>query len=55
MDMSMGGGDGMDMPEPAMQAPKPVQNPIIKDLKIGRNDPCPCGSGKKFKACHGKD
>ena len=55
MDMSMGSGDGMDMPEPAMQAPKPVQNPIIKDLKIGRNDPCPCGSGKKFKACHGKD
>ncbi|MFN5172128.1 MAG: SEC-C metal-binding domain-containing protein, partial [Bacteroidota bacterium] len=28
---------------------------IINDLKIGRNDPCPCGSGKKFKACHGKD
>lgn len=23
-------------------------------LKVGRNDPCPCGSGKKFKACHGK-
>ncbi|MBK6329053.1 MAG: SEC-C domain-containing protein [Bacteroidetes bacterium] len=22
--------------------------------KIGRNDPCPCGSGKKFKQCHGK-
>jgi preprotein translocase subunit SecA len=22
--------------------------------KVGRNDPCPCGSGKKFKACHGK-
>jgi len=22
--------------------------------KIGRNDPCPCGSGKKFKNCHGK-
>jgi preprotein translocase subunit SecA len=24
------------------------------DKKIGRNDPCPCGSGKKFKQCHGK-
>ncbi len=24
-------------------------------VKIGRNDPCPCGSGKKYKACHGKD
>jgi preprotein translocase subunit SecA len=35
--------------------PRPTQNPIINDLKIGRNDPCPCGSGKKFKACHGKD
>ena len=23
--------------------------------KIGRNDPCPCGSGKKYKNCHGKD
>jgi preprotein translocase subunit SecA len=25
----------------------------VKD-KIGRNDPCPCGSGKKYKICHGK-
>ncbi|MDA8111892.1 MAG: SEC-C metal-binding domain-containing protein [Nitrospiraceae bacterium] len=24
-----------------------------KDSKVGRNDPCPCGSGKKFKKCHG--
>ncbi len=55
MDMAMGGGDNMELPPAEMQAPKPVQNPIIKDLKIGRNDPCPCGSGKKFKACHGKD
>ena len=23
-------------------------------VKVGRNDPCPCGSGKKFKQCHGK-
>jgi preprotein translocase subunit SecA len=41
--------------EPSAPAPKPTQNPIINDMKIGRNDPCPCGSGKKFKACHGKD
>ena len=40
--------------------PKPVQNaapakPVNKfaDSKIGRNDPCPCGSGKKYKKCHG--
>ena len=28
--------------------------PVIKDKLPGRNDPCPCGSGKKFKNCHGK-
>ncbi|MCR5452843.1 MAG: SEC-C domain-containing protein [Lachnospiraceae bacterium] len=27
---------------------------IVKGPKIGRNDPCPCGSGKKYKQCHGK-
>jgi len=31
------------------------QAPVQVGPKIGRNDPCPCGSGKKFKACHGKD
>lgn len=31
------------------------QQPVIAAPKIGRNDACPCGSGKKFKACHGKD
>ena len=30
------------------------RTPIIKDKLPGRNDPCPCGSGKKFKQCHGK-
>ena len=30
------------------------QRPIVKDKMPGRNDPCPCGSGKKFKNCHGK-
>ncbi|HJV20315.1 MAG TPA: preprotein translocase subunit SecA [Sediminibacterium sp.] len=36
--------------------PTPVkQEPIKVGPKIGRNDPCPCGSGKKYKACHGKD
>jgi len=28
--------------------------PVHADVKVGRNDPCPCGSGKKFKNCHGK-
>jgi preprotein translocase subunit SecA len=27
---------------------------IRRDKKVGRNEPCPCGSGKKFKSCHGK-
>ena len=31
------------------------QSPIQVGPKIGRNDPCPCGSGKKYKACHGRD
>ena len=28
---------------------------VIKDKKVGRNDPCPCGSGKKYKHCCGRD
>jgi preprotein translocase subunit SecA len=28
--------------------------PVRVDKKVGRNDPCPCGSGKKFKNCHGQ-
>lgn len=38
----------------APQEPKNVQ-PVRVEKRVGRNDPCPCGSGKKFKACHGKD
>jgi len=30
------------------------QEPVKVEPKIGRNDPCPCGSGKKYKNCHGK-
>ena len=49
-------------PEPEIEiepeAPKEVQLPKIvvrREMpKAGRNDPCPCGSGKKFKNCHGK-
>jgi preprotein translocase subunit SecA len=29
--------------------------PIRVEKKVGRNDPCPCGSGKKYKNCHGKE
>ncbi len=31
-----------------------VTQPIRVEKKVGRNDPCPCGSGKKYKNCHGK-
>jgi preprotein translocase subunit SecA len=39
-----------ETPEPTAVKRTPVQT----GPKIGRNDPCPCGSGKKYKACHGK-
>jgi preprotein translocase subunit SecA len=32
---------------------QPVQQVVRAQEKVGRNDPCPCGSGKKFKKCHG--
>ena len=31
------------------------QMPVHVEKKVGRNDPCPCGSGKKYKNCHGRD
>ena len=30
------------------------QGTFVADAKIGRNEPCPCGSGKKYKKCHGE-
>lgn len=41
---SSGGGES---------APSRPQTIIRNDPKVGRNDPCPCGSGKKYKSCHG--
>jgi preprotein translocase subunit SecA len=38
------GGDGSDGPKQVMSG-----------AKVGRNDPCPCGSGKKYKKCHGSN
>ena len=41
----------------AAQQRRPQQQgkktPVVTGPKIGRNDPCPCGSGKKYKKCHG--
>lgn len=39
--------DEMHPPEPGVTYRRPSP-------KIGRNEPCPCGSGKKYKKCHGK-
>ncbi|WP_276502842.1 preprotein translocase subunit SecA [Terrimonas pollutisoli] len=41
--------------EPGGAGPAVKQEPVKVGPKIGRNDPCPCGSGKKYKNCHGKD
>ena len=38
----------------AGQQDKQKPMPLHVEKKVGRNDPCPCGSGKKYKQCHGK-
>ena len=41
--------------EPSGASGSEEQQPFVRDgRKIGRNDPCPCGSGKKYKQCHGQ-
>jgi preprotein translocase subunit SecA len=48
------GGPGVDAP-PAFIEDEPVVTQVVKGEheKVGRNDPCWCGSGKKYKRCHG--
>ncbi len=50
------GADGMPPPPPPPDGRPPRRPTTFKreGKKIGRNDPCPCGSGKKYKHCHGK-
>ena len=48
---AMGGEGEAEPPEQAVAQKKPFVRP---DRKVGRNEPCPCGSGKKYKQCHGK-
>ncbi len=54
----MGMGTPGAAPTPAAAAPTTGQagaQPFVRDgRKVGRNEPCPCGSGKKYKQCHGK-
>ncbi len=40
--------------QPVQDTRERQQQPIVKEKLPNRNDPCPCGSGKKFKNCHGK-
>ncbi len=48
-------GDPEQAPPPAQAAAAVAQTPVVRDApKVGRNDPCPCGSGKKYKQCHGR-
>jgi preprotein translocase subunit SecA len=43
-------GDSADQQKPETNKPAPIR----ASQKVGRNEPCPCGSGKKYKQCHGK-
>lgn len=50
------GSEGYDQAlAQSQQQSAPKQEPIVAEKKVGRNDPCPCGSGKKYKQCHGKN
>ncbi len=52
---SAGGRSGYDEAiQNSARASAPKQQPVIVEKKVGRNEPCPCGSGKKHKQCHGK-
>lgn len=48
-------GFGAEEAEPDSAAEAEEQEPFVRsDRKVGRNEPCPCGSGKKYKQCHGR-
>jgi preprotein translocase subunit SecA len=55
LDMSRMQANRNEMPagRPNPNMPPQPHNPIKVEKKIGRNDPCPCGNGKKYKNCHG--
>ncbi|MBR0041841.1 MAG: preprotein translocase subunit SecA [Bacteroides sp.] len=61
-DMSRYQEQKQDLADPNQQAAasrdtreQPRREPVRAEKTVGRNDPCPCGSGKKFKHCHGRD
>jgi preprotein translocase subunit SecA len=53
MSTPVNGGNGEQQAQQREQQKK--LEPVRVGPKIGRNDPCPCGSGKKYKNCHGKE
>ena len=47
--------EGQAAENPALDGKAEAVRPFVREgVKVGRNDPCPCGSGKKYKQCHGK-
>ena len=51
---SLSGGDPAQQAAAAHDTREQQRTPYVAPKTVGRNDPCPCGSGKKFKNCHGK-
>jgi preprotein translocase subunit SecA len=53
-DFGAGEAEAMTEGEGVAVAEEEAAQPMRRGAKVGRNDPCPCGSGKKFKHCHGR-
>lgn len=52
---ALGQGPQQGAPQPGGSQAAPAPEPFVRSgRKVGRNEPCPCGSGKKYKQCHGK-
>ncbi|HAC15101.1 MAG TPA: preprotein translocase subunit SecA [Bacteroidetes bacterium] len=55
MAVQLGGGQKQGPPGVATGGKPRKPEPVVVTDKVGRNDPCPCGSGKKYKHCHGQN
>ncbi|MDR0431578.1 MAG: preprotein translocase subunit SecA [Tannerellaceae bacterium] len=53
-DVTRGSGESLQQKPPVGPTQPRQQTPVRVEKRVGRNDPCPCGSGKKYKNCHGK-
>ncbi len=53
MGMGFAGAPQSETMTPSASQPAVKKRPVVVGPKVGRNDPCPCGSGKKYKKCHG--